>query len=91
MIGLLLQKHYLISYKSYKKAVRIVNKSARRAHTDPLFNKFQLLKLKQIRQFQILGFMYKFIHGLLPLNLMITFAHNLTSIHTTQEQQVTLH
>jgi len=35
--------------------------------------------------------MYKFIHGLLPLNLMITFAHNLTSIHTTQEQQVTLH
>ena len=40
MIGLLLQKHYLISYKSYKKAVRIVNKSARRAHTDPLFNTF---------------------------------------------------
>jgi len=60
---------------------------------DPLFNKFQLLKLKQIRarQFQILGFMYKFTHGLLPLDLMITFAHNLTSIHTTQEQQVTLH
>ena len=26
-----------------KKAVRIVNKSAPRAHTDPLFNKFQYI------------------------------------------------
>jgi len=42
----------------------IVNKSALRAHTDSLFNKFQL-KLKQIRHFQILGFMYKFTHDII--------------------------
>ena len=65
-----------------KKAVQIVNKSALRA----LFNKFQLLKLKQIGHFQILGFMYKFTHGLLPAGFI--FAHSPTSIHTTQEQQV---
>ena len=49
-----------------KKAVRIINKSARLAHADPVFNKFQLLKLEQFRHFQILGFMCKVTHGLLP-------------------------
>ena len=54
-----------------KKAVRIVNKSALRAHTDPLFNKFQLLKLKQIRHFQVVcvqihsWFITRWIQGLI--------------------------
>ena len=76
-----------------QKAVQIVNRSALRAHTDPLFKKFQLLKLKQIRHFQILGFMYKFTHGLLPAGFKDYFCivHSLTSIQTIQEQQVSLH
>jgi len=31
--------------KHHFRPLRIVNKSARRAHTDPIVNKFQLLKL----------------------------------------------
>ena len=47
-------------------------------HTDPLFNKFQL---KQIRQFQILGFMYKFTDGLLPPGFNDYFCRQ-SDIHT---------
>jgi len=72
-----------------KKAVRIVNKSALRAHTDPLFNKFQLLKLKQIRHFQILGFMYKFTHGLLPAGFKDYFCTQ-SDIHTYNTRTASL-
>ena len=49
-----------------KKTARTVNRSA--ALRADLFtvHKFHLLKLKQNRHFQILGFMHKFAHGLLP-------------------------
>ena len=72
-----------------KKAVRIVNKSALRAHTDTLFNKFQLLKLKQIRHFQILGFMYKFTHGLLPAGFKDYFCTQ-SNIHTYNTRTASL-
>ena len=64
---------------SYKKAVRIFNKSSLRAHNN--FNKFQLLKLKQIRHFQILKFMYKFTHGLLSSGFNDYFCTQ-SDIHT---------
>jgi len=58
-------------------------------HTDPLFNKFQLLKLKQIRHFQILGFMYKFTHGLLPAGFKDYFCTQ-SDIHTYNTRTASL-
>ena len=56
---------------------------------DPLFNKFQLLKLKQIRHFQILGFMYKFTHGLLPAGFKGYFCTQ-SDIHTYNTRTASL-
>jgi len=49
--------------------------------TVPLFNRFQLLKLKQMTHFQILGFMYKFTHGLLSSGFKDYFCTQ-SDIHT---------
>jgi len=41
-------------------AVRIIAKAEFRAHSTPLFKKYNLLKLMDICQFQIALFMFKF-------------------------------
>lgn len=51
-----------------KRAVRIVAGVKSFAHSTPLFQSFNLLKFHQIMTFQIGVFMYRFTHGLLPLN-----------------------
>ena len=49
-----------------KKAVRIVTKSNFIAHTDPLFNQLNVLKIKDMFKVKILKFYYKLSYGLLP-------------------------
>ena len=54
-----------------------------------LERKFQLLKHKQIRHFQILGFMYKFTHGLLPALFKDYFCTQ-SDIHTYNTRTASL-
>ena len=49
-----------------KRAVRIISKNQRLAHTEPIFNNLRLLKLEDIYNFSCLTFMYKFKNNLLP-------------------------
>ena len=49
-----------------KRAVRLVIGAKRNAHTDPIFKKLKLLKLRQIYIYSVQQFVYKYHHGLLP-------------------------
>jgi hypothetical protein len=53
-------------FKLQKKALRIISGEKYNAHTDPLFKKFNLLKLADIASLQELKFCYKLEHKLLP-------------------------
>lgn len=70
-----------------KKAVRILSKASYHAHTDPIFKAFRLLKIKDIRYFQILGFMYRFINGTLPLRFKNYFQET-SEIHSYTTRSV---
>lgn len=59
-----------------KKAIRTVSKSNYNAHTEPLFKKLQILKLKDICTFQLSKIMYSFINISLPDPLMTMFTVN---------------
>ena len=50
----------------HKRALRIINKSKRDAHTDPIFKKHKLLKCHDIHSFQLGVFMFLFINSALP-------------------------
>jgi len=49
-----------------KRAIRLVTKSHYRAASSPIFYDLKILKLEDIHKMQILVFMYKAKHGLLP-------------------------
>ena len=49
-----------------KRVIRIVAGTTYGSHTNPLFFNFKVLKLEQLRLFQIGEFMYKYDRGLLP-------------------------
>ena len=49
-----------------KRVVRIVNKDAFSAHTDPLFAELKLFKVDQIFLLQVASFMFRFENNLLP-------------------------
>ena len=49
-----------------KRALRIINKSKRDAHTDPILKKHKLLKCHDIHSFQLGVFMFLFINSALP-------------------------
>ena len=53
-------------FKLQKRAVRLVSSAKRLAHTKPLFKKLKLLKLSDIYILNIMLFMFKFRHSLLP-------------------------
>ena len=56
-----------------KRAIRIISKSEYKAHTLPLFIKYNLLKFVDIVKFKILLLMYKAKEGSLPDNLQMFF------------------
>ena len=49
-----------------KKAIRIINKSTYNEHTDHLFAKFKILRLKDIYKTQVANFIFKFKESNLP-------------------------
>ena len=53
-------------FKLQKRAVRLCTGSHYRAHTDPIFKRFQLLKVSDINIVQTASFMFKLRKNLLP-------------------------
>ena len=49
-----------------KRAIRLISGSQFLAHTSPLFSSLGILKINDIHKTQVLLFMYKYKHGLLP-------------------------
>ena len=71
--------------KLQKRTIRLLNVSKYNSHTDPLFNKFKLLKVKDILKVQGLKFYYKLIHHKLPAylqNLQLLTNSNIHSHNT---------
>ena len=71
-------------YKLQKRAVRILSCSKYNAHTEPLFKKFNLLKLQDIFVQCCLKFYYKYVHNTLPLyftDMFIPVFHNYDTRH----------
>jgi hypothetical protein len=52
--------------KLQKRAMRIITKSKRNVHTDPLFKKYNILKIEDIFKQQELKFYFKLRNGVLP-------------------------
>ena len=52
--------------KMQKRAVRIISSSSYKAHTEPIFKDLKLLNVTNIYRLNVLMFMYKLKHGILP-------------------------
>ena len=70
--------------KLQKRALRIMTNSRYNVHTEPLFKKLTLLKVKDIFDVQCLKFWYKFVNNKLPKYFrdMFKFHHELHDIVT---------
>lgn len=69
---------------SHKKAVRVISKSPLNCHTKPLFTKYNLLNIMQLRFMQTCEFMYKYHNNLLPISFSSYFSlveHTITMRH----------
>ena len=67
--------------KLQKKVIRIISLSKYNAHTEPIFKKLNLLKVKDILKLQELKFYYKFKNNKLPFNLQMLPMNCNTDIH----------
>ncbi len=68
-----------------KRAIRTITKSKYNSHTDPLFKKNNILKVKDLYEYQSLIFMYDYKNCRLPISFMGTFKYN----HEIQENPCT--
>jgi len=64
-----------------KRCVRIISKSGFRAHTAPLFNKFKILPVHALYDYNVGIFMYLYFNDLLPSNFDSLFDRNI-DIHS---------
>ena len=73
--------------KLQKYAIRTINKSGFNSHTDPLFKRSGILKLKHLYEYQTTLFMLDFINNRLPLsfNSAFQFNHQTQNIHITRQ------
>ena len=64
--------------KLQKRTLSIMTNSSYNAHTEPLFKKLNLLRVKDIFDIQCLKFWYKFVNNKLPNHFrdMFTFIHD---------------
>ena len=75
-------KTYLTKlFISQKKIIRIITFSDYYAHTNPLFTKLKLMKLREIYSYFMCIFFYKYINSQLPNNIFDAFFTLTTSIH----------
>ena len=73
----------------HKKCIRVLNFSHPQDHTLPLFKRFELLKLKDIFQMNIIIFFYKYSKKQLPVSLLEMFSlFNFTHQHETRSRNL---
>ena len=72
--------------KLQKRAIRYINKSSYNSHTSPLFRNSKILKLKDLYEFHVINFMFKYDRGLLPTSLSTICQHqyNVNTSHNTR-------
>ena len=78
-------------FKLQKRAIRIINKTTYRAHTDPLFKTCKILKLQDIYALQSILFMQSYETNTLPASFDNMFKHNSDihpHIHTRQSSNI---
>ena len=66
--------HKTIQLQKY--AIRTIHKAAYNSHTDPLFNKSQILKLTDMYEYESVLFMYDFVENNLPHSFGDVFRYN---------------
>ena len=66
--------HKTIQLQKY--AIRTIHKAAYNSHTDPLFNKSQILKLTDLYEYESVLFMYDFVENNLPRSFGDVFRYN---------------
>lgn len=59
-----------------KRAIRTINRSYYKAHTEPLFKKMNILKLEDQYTLEVLIFMFKYMHNQLPISFNNIFKLN---------------
>ena len=79
--------------KLQKRALRIMTNSRYNAHTEPLFKKLYLLKVKDIFDVQCMKFWYKFVNKKLPnyFRDMFKYNHEVHDIGTRSHDQLHLY
>ena len=55
---------------------KILNNAKNNSHADPLFKTAEILKVKDLHEYQILLFMHDFSHDNLPNSFNSTFKYN---------------
>ena len=59
-----------------KKAMRLVGKESYRAHTSPIFKRYNVLKFMDLIEFNSCLIMYKACNSMLPVNVQAQFIKN---------------
>ena len=78
-------------FKLQKRAIRIINKSTYRAHTDPLFKQNNILKVSDIYQLNSYLFIHDYQAKKLPVSFDNYYLQRSTGMNTRQNNLITLH
>ena len=70
-----------------KRAIRIINFTDFNAHTDPLFSKHKMLKIKHIHFHQLGSLVYQSVAGSSPYSINTLFTRNL-GVHSHNTRQI---
>jgi hypothetical protein len=70
-----------------KRAIRTISKANFNSHTEPLLKQLSILKLKDLYEYEVALFMYKFTKKELPLSFQHTFHYNheIHASHSTRQ------
>ena len=70
-----------------KRAIRTISKANFNSHTEPLLKQLSILKLKDLYEYEVALFMYKFTKKELPLSFQHTFNYNheIYANHSTRQ------
>ena len=60
-----------------KRAIRLINGAEYNSHTEPLFRRSNILKIKDQYQYEVVPFMFKYHLKILPVSFDGMFRHNL--------------
>ena len=75
-------KNQILFFKLQKKAIRIITKSHFLAHTEPLFKKESILKVRDLYNCHCLKLYLRYAKNLLPINITALFNRPQDSRHT---------